>query len=79
MSAWLRYDEQSSGDGRDRTFQAGSHAPNLTTTKARLLLTGAIMKLGPLPHAADPDHPTTAELDSIKQKIALYQAIFQTH
>jgi hypothetical protein len=32
-----------------------------------------------MPHAADPDHPTTAELDAIKQKIAVYQAIFQTH
>jgi L-asparaginase len=52
---------------------------NLTTTKARLLLTAAIMKLGPLPHAADPDHPTLAETDAIKSKIALYQAIFQTH
>jgi L-asparaginase/Glu-tRNA(Gln) amidotransferase subunit D len=52
---------------------------NLTTTKARLLLTAAIMKLGPLPRAADPDHPTAAELDAIKQKIGLYQEIFQTH
>lgn len=52
---------------------------NLTTTKARLLLTASIMKLGPLPHAVDPDHPTAAELDAIKQKIAQYQAIFQTH
>jgi hypothetical protein len=52
---------------------------NLTTTKARLLLTAAIMKLGPLPHAADPDHPTAAETDAIKEKIALYQVLFQTH
>lgn len=52
---------------------------NLTTTKARLLLTAAIMKLGPLPHAADPDHPTPAETDAIKQKIETYQEIFQTH
>jgi hypothetical protein len=52
---------------------------NLTTTKARLLLTAAIMKLGPLPHAADPEHPTTAETDAIKKKIELYQEIFQTH
>jgi hypothetical protein len=52
---------------------------NLTTTKARLLLSAAIMKLGPLPHAADPEHPAAAELDAIKKKIELYQAIFQTH
>jgi len=52
---------------------------NLTTTKARLLLTGAIMKLGPMPRAADPEHPTTAETDAIKKKISLYQEIFQTH
>ncbi|MES2825197.1 MAG: asparaginase domain-containing protein [Pseudomonadota bacterium] len=52
---------------------------NLTTTKARMLLTGAIMKLGPLPRAADPEHPTTAETDAIKKKINVYQEIFQTH
>ena len=52
---------------------------NLTTTKARLLLTGAIMKLGPMPRATDPEHPTTAETDAIKKKINLYQEIFQTH
>ena len=52
---------------------------NLTTTKARLLLTAAIMKLGPLPHAADPEHPTSAETEAIKRKIQLYQTIFQTH
>jgi len=52
---------------------------NLVTTKARLLLTAAIMKYGMLPHAADPDHPTAEELSAIKKKIELYQAIFQTH
>jgi hypothetical protein len=52
---------------------------NLTSTKARLLLTAAIMKFGPLPHAADPEQPTTAELDAIRKKIGLYQAVFQTH
>ena len=52
---------------------------NLTATKARLLLTAAIMKYGALPRAADPDQPTAAELDAIRKKIGLYQAIFQTH
>jgi L-asparaginase len=52
---------------------------NLTATKARLLLTAALMKLGPLPPAADPAQPTPAELTAIKAKVALYQEIFQTH
>jgi L-asparaginase len=52
---------------------------NLTTTKARLLLIASIMKFGMLPPAADPEHPTPAELDAIRTKINLYQEIFQTH
>ena len=52
---------------------------NLTATKARLLLTAALMKFGPLPHAADPDHATPAEISAIKEKIKLYQAVFETH
>jgi len=52
---------------------------NLTTTKARYLLAAALMKLGPLPRAANPDKPTPAEIDAIKKKTALYQEIFQTH
>jgi len=52
---------------------------NLTTTKARLLLTAALMKLGPLPRAADPGHPSAEELAAIRDRVALYQALFQTH
>jgi hypothetical protein len=52
---------------------------NLIATKARLLLTAGLMKYGPLPHAANPTNPTLAELTAIKQKIAQYQALFQTH
>ena len=52
---------------------------NLTATKARLLLTAALMKFGPLPHAADPEHATPAEITAIKAKIKLYQAVFETH
>ena len=52
---------------------------NLIATKARLLLTAAIMKLGPLPHTADPEHPTAAEIAAIKAMNARYQEIFQTH
>jgi L-asparaginase len=52
---------------------------NLTATKARLLLMAALMKLGSLPAAADPDQPTPAELQAIRAKVLEYQAIFDTH
>ena len=52
---------------------------NLTATKARLLLMACLMKFGSLPPATDPDHPTTAELDAIREKVAAYQAVFDTH
>ena len=52
---------------------------NLIATKARLLLTAAIMKYGSLPPAADPLNPTEAEKDTIRKKVALYQEIFNTH
>ena len=52
---------------------------NLTATKARLLLMACLMKFGSLPPAADPDHPTEAELAAIRQKLAAYQAVFDTH
>lgn len=60
---------------RDR-FIAGS---NLTATKARMLLMAALMKLGSLPPAADPENPTERELGAIRAKIACYQEIFDTH
>lgn len=52
---------------------------NAIATKARLLLTAALMKFGPLPPAADPENPTPGELSAIKEKLGLYQAIFDTH
>lgn len=52
---------------------------NLTATKARLLLIAALMKLGSLPPAADPDHPTAAEVQATAEKVTAYQAIFDTH
>jgi hypothetical protein len=52
---------------------------NLTSTKARLLLMAAIMKLGSLPVPADPDSPTDAEMKAIRDKMARYQEIFETH
>ena len=52
---------------------------NLTATKARILLMASLMKLGNLPPAADPDNPTPAERAATRQKVAEYQAIFDTH
>ena len=60
----------------DPTYIGGS---NLTATKARILLMAAIMKFGMLPPAADPDHPTDAELGAIFTKNKQYQTVFDTH
>ena len=60
----------------DPYFIGGS---NLTATKARLLLMACLMKFGSLPPAADPDHPTSAEAAAIGKRVALYQAIFDSH
>ena len=60
----------------DPYFIGGS---NLTATKARLLLMACLMKFGSVPPAADPDHPTSAEAAAIGERVALYQAIFDSH
>ena len=60
----------------DPSFIGGS---NLTATKARLLLMACLMKFGSLPPAADPDHPTTAETTAIRDKVAAYQVVFNSH
>lgn len=52
---------------------------NLTATKARLTLMAALMKLGALPIAADPDNPTDAEKQATVKAVAAYQAIFSSH
>lgn len=52
---------------------------NLTSTKARLLLMAALMKLGHLPAARDPDHPTSDEVAATRAALAAYQQIFNTH
>lgn len=57
-------------------FISGS---NLTSTKARILLMAALMTLGALPPAADPDNPSSQELAAIREKVAAYQAIFDSH
>ena len=57
-------------------FLGGS---NLTSTKARLLLVACLMKFGALPPAADPDNPTDTERAAIMDRLANYQAVFDTH
>jgi hypothetical protein len=52
---------------------------NLTATKARLLLMACLLRFGSLPPAADPEHPTSAELDAVQAKLAEYQSVFDTH
>jgi len=60
----------------DPSFIGGS---NLTATKARLLLMACLMKFGSLPPAADPDHPTSEESAAVRDKVAAYQEVFDTH
>jgi hypothetical protein len=52
---------------------------NLTATKARLLLMACLLRFGSLPPAADPVHPTPAELEAVRARLAAYQAVFDTH
>jgi hypothetical protein len=54
-------------------------ATNLTATKSRILLMACLLKFGALPPAKDPSQPTTTELKAIKEKLKLYQAVFDTH
>lgn len=71
------------GRGNNEGFaaQAGVHigGGNLTSTKARLLLLACLMKFGALPPAADPDNPTAEETAAVLDRVALYQAVFDTH
>jgi L-asparaginase len=52
---------------------------NLTATKARLLLMACLMRFGALPPEANPDDPTSAESAAVREKVAEYQAVFNTH
>jgi L-asparaginase len=60
----------------DPLFVAGS---NLSATKARLLLMACLLKLGALPPAADPEHPTEPELAAARERVAAFQALFDSH
>ncbi len=62
--------------GRSTWMIAGS---NLDSTKARMLLTASMMKLGRLPKAGDPRNPTKDEKDAVAAKIVQYQEIFSSH
>jgi hypothetical protein len=52
---------------------------NLSATKARILLMAALLKLGALPPAVDPAHPTDAERAATRAALDAYQEIFDTH
>ena len=54
-------------------------ARNLTATKARLLLMACLMRFGSPPPAADPRAPTEEEAKAVKQALAEYQSVFDTH
>jgi L-asparaginase len=71
------------GRGNNEGFSAGGGCfiggSNLTSTKARLMLIACLLRFGALPPAADPAHPTEAETDALKAKLADYQHVFDTH
>lgn len=57
-------------------FIAGS---TLTATKARLLLMACLLRFGSLPAAADPQQPTDHDWERIRERVAEYQRVFDTH
>ena len=67
--------------GRVVTGRAGMmiEGSNLDANKARILLMAAMLRLGRLPKARDPRHPTTDERRVSLEKIAQYQELFETH
>jgi hypothetical protein len=52
---------------------------NLSATKARILLMACLLKLGSVPFATDPGHPSEAEVAAALEHVAAYQALFDTH
>lgn len=62
--------------GPGSVYIAGS---NLTANKARSLLIACLLKFGSLPPAIDPASPTAEERARVREKVALYQAVFDTH
>ena len=62
-----------------RPYNVFIEGSNLTASKARLLLIAAMMKFGSLPVAKDPENPTAEETQAVKQVVAEYQKVFDTH
>lgn len=54
-------------------------AGNLTATKARVLLTAALLHLGALPPASDAKCPSEQEITLTQAAVGRYQEIFDTH
>jgi L-asparaginase len=52
---------------------------NLTATKARLLLMACLLRFGPPPAAGDPDRPTDAEQQAIRETFHQYRAVYAEH
>jgi len=52
---------------------------DLTATKARLLLMAALLRLGALTPAADPERPQDDEIRRMREEVLAYQRIFDTH
>jgi L-asparaginase len=52
---------------------------NLDANKARLLLIAAMLRLGRLPRARDPRHPTAQEWNATRAKVAQFQELFESH
>ncbi len=52
---------------------------NLDANKAAMLLTAALLKLGRLPQAEDPENPTQAEEKAVMEKIDKYKHIIDQH
>lgn len=67
------------GGMADRSDPMFVAANNLTSTKARLLLMAAMLKLGALPPAVDPYHPTGEEARATLEAVRKYQQIFDSH
>lgn len=71
------------GRGNNEGFTPPSNlflgGQNLTATKARLLLMACLLRFGSLPPMADPGQPSSGELSALRQVLARYQAVFDTH
>ena len=64
------------GGNAGSLYLAGS---NLNANKARVLLMACLLRFGCPPPAADPAHPTRAELAAVKAHLVQFQKVFDTH